>query len=179
MGQLLRRSATRSARVWKAQATGAAGEEELGAYLAKRCPGVIVLNDRRMPRSKANTNHLAIAPTGIFVIDAKRYKGKVEVRKPIFGDEKLVIARRNKAKLIEGLSKAKAVKSAIESIGDEVPVNACFASSIQAGRQAAVACPCYRDWNTKLEMDPAERATGAKGSYGPAPLSSFTHISRV
>ncbi len=80
---------------------GAAGEEALGAYLAKRCPGVIVLNDRRMPRSKANIDHLAIAPTGILVIDAKRYKGKIEVRKPIFGDEKLLNGGRNKANLLK------------------------------------------------------------------------------
>ncbi len=116
--------APESERAW---ATGAAGEEELGAYFAKRCPGVIVLNDRRMPRSKANIDHLAIVPTGIFVIDAKRYRGKIEVRKPIFGDEKLLIAGRNKAKLVDGLRRqAKAVQSAIESIGHEVPVNACF-----------------------------------------------------
>ena len=66
--------------------TGAGGEEALGAHLAKRCPDVIVLHDRRIPRSRANIDHLAVAPSGVYVIDAKRYKGKIEVRKPFFGE---------------------------------------------------------------------------------------------
>jgi Nuclease-related domain len=76
--------------------TGAAGEEKLGAFLTHRCPTAEPLHDRRMPGSRANIDHLAIAPSGVYVIDAKRYKGKIEVRKPLFGKPKLMIAGRNK-----------------------------------------------------------------------------------
>jgi nuclease-like protein len=44
-------------------------------------------------------DHLAVGPSGVFVIDAKRYKGKIEVRNPFFGDPSLFIAGRNKTKL--------------------------------------------------------------------------------
>ncbi len=111
----------------KAWATGAAGEEALAAFLARRCPKAIVLNDRRMPGSRANIDHLAVAPSGVYVIDAKRYKGRIEVRKPWFGDAKLVIGGRDKTKLVDGLARqAEAVQTTIELIAPQVPLHACF-----------------------------------------------------
>lgn len=111
----------------QAWASGAAGEEELAASLARRCPEVIVLHDRRMRRSRANIDHLAIAPSGVYVIDAKRYKGKVEVRKPLFGEAKLVIGGRDKTKLVAGLERqAEAVRAALEANAPTVPVRPCL-----------------------------------------------------
>lgn len=111
----------------KAWGTGAAGEEELAAILARRCPNVIVLHDRRMPGSHANIDHLAIAPSGVYVIDAKRYKGKIEVRKPWFGDAKLVIGRRDQTKLLNGLGgQVEAVHGAMGTIAPAVPIQACL-----------------------------------------------------
>ena len=46
-----------------AWSTGAASEEALATHLAKRCPEVIVLHDRRIPHSRANLDHLAITPS--------------------------------------------------------------------------------------------------------------------
>jgi len=64
---------------------------------------------------------------GVFVIDAKRYKGKIEVRKPFLGDAKLVIGGRDKSELVDGLARqAKAVQSTIDSVAPGVPVHACF-----------------------------------------------------
>ena len=64
-----------------------------------------------MPGSRANIDHLAVAPSGVHVIDAKRYKGKIEVRKPFFGDAKLFIGGRDKTKLVDGLERqAEAVR---------------------------------------------------------------------
>jgi hypothetical protein len=51
--------------------------------------------DRRIRRSRANIDHIAVASSGIWVIDAKRYNGKVEVRKPLLGTPKLIIAGRD------------------------------------------------------------------------------------
>ncbi|MGN6302380.1 MAG: nuclease-related domain-containing protein, partial [Angustibacter sp.] len=63
-----------STRAW---AVGARGEEQLGQALnglADR--GVLVLHDRRIPRTTANIDHIAVSPTGVYVIDAKRYKNQ-------------------------------------------------------------------------------------------------------
>jgi hypothetical protein len=129
----------------KAWATGAAGEEELAACLARRCPEVIVLHDRRMPGSRANIDHLAIAPSGVHVIDAKRYKGKIEVRKPFFGDAKLVIGGRDKTKLVDGLERqAAAIRSLIDVIAPDVPVSACFCFINPAGQAGGSGIPLLR-----------------------------------
>lgn len=57
---------------------GARGEAALGTALGS-LPGVQVLHDRLRPRSgRANIDHIVVAPTGVWVIDAKHYSGKVE-----------------------------------------------------------------------------------------------------
>jgi hypothetical protein len=144
LGNLLLRvqSAPASESAWD---TGAAGEEVLAGHLAKTCPEVIVLHDRRMPRSRANIDHLAIAPSGVFVIDAKRYKGKIEIRKPFFGTPSLFIAGRNKTKLVEGLARQQlAVRSALEQSILEMPVHACFCFLNPAGQPAGSGLPLFR-----------------------------------
>ena len=129
----------------KAWATGAAGEEELGAFLVRRCPKAIVLHDRRMPRSRANIDHLAVTPSGVWVIDAKRYKGRIEVRKPWFRDAKLVIGGRDKSKLVDGLTRqAKAVQSALDSVAPGVPVHACFCFVNPEGQSSGTKLPLLR-----------------------------------
>lgn len=145
-GLLLRaRSAPVSERAWD---TGAAGEEALGAHLAKTCPGVIVLHDRRMPGSRANIDHLAVAPSGVFVIDAKRYKGKIEVRQPFFGDPRLVISGRDKTKLVEGLVRQReAARSSLAESIPEMPVHACFCFLNPAGQAGGSSLPLLRTLN--------------------------------
>lgn len=64
-----------------AWATGAAGEERLGARLdSLASESIAVLHDRRIPGTKANIDHIAITAAGIWVIDAKRYKGRPELK---------------------------------------------------------------------------------------------------
>lgn len=58
-----------------AWAVGAQGE----GLLAKRLDGladqgVLTLHDPRIPGTRANIDHIAIAAPGVYVIDAKRYK---------------------------------------------------------------------------------------------------------
>lgn len=111
-------------RAWR---DGALGEEAVASHLAKTCPGVVVLHDRRLPKSRANIDHIAIAPSGVFVIDAKRYKGKIEIRKPFFGDAKLFIRGRDKTKLVEGLKRqVDAVSAGLAIVEQNVPVGGCF-----------------------------------------------------
>lgn len=92
----------------KAWDRGAVGEERLGAGLnAVAGAGLAVLHDRRIPGSKANIDHIAITPGGIWVIDAKRYKGRPELK--IEGGivrprvEKLLVGRRDCTTLADGV----------------------------------------------------------------------------
>jgi len=57
--------------------TGARGEERLGQRLNELASETVrVLHDRRIPGTRANIDHLAVTPTGVYVIDAKRYLNK-------------------------------------------------------------------------------------------------------
>lgn len=94
----------------KAWAIGAVGEERLGAGLNKLASdSVAMLHDRRIPGSKANIDHLAITSGGIWVIDAKRYKGRPALK--IEGGivrprtEKLTVGGRDCTKLVDGVLK--------------------------------------------------------------------------
>ena len=89
---------------------GAVGEERLGARLdALVSQDIAVLHDRRIPKSKANIDHIVITRAGIWVIDAKRYKGKPELR--VEGGilrprvEKLFVGRRDCTELVDGVLK--------------------------------------------------------------------------
>ena len=62
--------------VWR---TGAIGEETVGLVLAD-VPDVRVLHDRAIPGTRANIDHIVVGPAGVFVVDAKRYRGRIEVR---------------------------------------------------------------------------------------------------
>ena len=125
--------------------TGAEGEEALATHLAKTCPGVLVLHDRRIPGRRTNIDHLAVAPSGVFVIDAKRYTGKIEVRKPFFGDPGLFIKGRNRTKLVEGLARQQeAVRAALAAAIPEMPVHACFCFLNPAGQAGGSGLPLIR-----------------------------------
>ena len=60
---------------------GAAGERRLGDLLDRLAAGgrISVLHDRGLPGSSANIDHLVVAASGVWVIDAKNYTGRVEV----------------------------------------------------------------------------------------------------
>jgi nuclease-like protein len=129
----------------KAWATGAGGEAALAASLAHRCPEAIVLHDRRLPGTRANIDHLAIGPSGVYVIDAKRYKGKIEVRKPFFGEAKLFIRGRDKTKLVEGLERqVEAVRLMLNSSELQVPVYGCFCFVNPEGQSGGTKLPLLR-----------------------------------
>lgn len=93
---------------------------------------MVLLHDRGVLGSRANIDHIAIAPTGVWVIDSKRYQGKVAVSNPLFGQAMLTINGRDKSKLIDGLGKQVAlVKAVIAERAPDVPVHGalCFVDS--------------------------------------------------
>lgn len=114
-----------------AWAQGAAGEERVGQVLdrlARR--GLRVLHDRRVPGSRANIDHLVVTPSAVWVVDAKRYKGRPRRVTP--GGrlrprvERLEVGRRDRTRLVEGVLAQAALVSDV--VGDDVPVRAalCF-----------------------------------------------------
>ncbi|GAA1098250.1 hypothetical protein GCM10009668_14590 [Nocardioides dubius] len=116
----------------KAWNTGAIGEEQLGRRLDELASdSVRVLHDRRIPGTRANIDHIAITPTGIYVIDAKRYVNqrpalRIEggILRPRVAT--LMVGGRDRTKLVDGvLSQVEIVR---DIVGDAVPVTGvlCF-----------------------------------------------------
>jgi Nuclease-related domain len=107
---------------------GAEGEEEIARRLAKHIrDAAILLHDRRMPHSRANIDHIAVAASGVWVIDAKRNAGKAAVSKPLFGAATLTIAGRNKSKLADGLARqVDAVAGVMSELGTGLSVQGAF-----------------------------------------------------
>jgi hypothetical protein len=71
----LRFRASQPTRAWR---DGARGERATARRLHRleRC-GYVVLHDLEVPGSHANLDHVAIGPAGVFVIDSKRYRGRL------------------------------------------------------------------------------------------------------
>lgn len=96
----------------------------------------IVLHDRKVPKTRGNIDHLVVASSGVWIIEAKNYTGKVEER-DIGGwlstNIQLFVDGRNQTKLVTGLDwQIAAVRAALEPIGfAEVPVHPvlCFTNS--------------------------------------------------
>lgn len=121
-----------STKVW---AQGAAGERAVAERL-DAVENTLPLHDRRLRRpdgrlSQANIDHLVVAPTGIWVIDAKTHKGRLEVRRTggLFSPRvaQLRINGRDQTKLVEGVHKQLAAVRAALGVRD-VPVHGamCF-----------------------------------------------------
>jgi hypothetical protein len=120
-----------STRAWS---VGAEGERMLSEMLASMAGDSLrVLNDRRIPRTKANIDHLVVCPTGVFVVDAKRYrKSRPELR--VEGGlirprvELLFVGGRDRTALVAGMHKQ--VTLVRDALADrpEVPVRGvlCF-----------------------------------------------------
>ncbi|NKY41024.1 NERD domain-containing protein [Cellulomonas septica] len=120
-----------STRAWS---SGAVGERvvanSLDAWANER---VRVLHDRRIPRTRANIDHIAVAPTGVYVIDAKRYKGRPDLRvqggilRPRTAT--LTVGGRDCTKLLTGVQKqVELVRGALEAVRPDVRVRGqlCF-----------------------------------------------------
>lgn len=122
-----------STRAWQ---RGAIGEERVGAVLEEaHSRGVLALHDRRIPRSRANIDHVAIGPAGVYVIDAKRYENaEIRVRRigGLFSPrrDELLVRGRVKNNLVEGVRRqVDVVETVLDEAGvDDVPVRGvlCF-----------------------------------------------------
>ena len=102
---------------------GAAGEQLTADAISKHCPLAVALHDRRMPDSKANIDHLVVVPSGVWVIDSKRMKGRIRVEEGRNGSRKLVVNGEDRTSLVHKLTaQVTAVKTVLAGIDDRVPV---------------------------------------------------------
>ena len=117
-----------STRAWD---IGATGEERLGARLNELATDVLrPLHDRRVPGTRANIDHLVVTPTGIYVIDAKKYRGRPQLQ--VSGGilrprvEKVLVGSRDCTKLIDAMQRQLEVVRGV--VGREVPLHGvlCF-----------------------------------------------------
>ncbi len=88
-------------------AKGAEGERRAADFL-EHIVGArgVVLHDRKVPGTQGNIDHLAIVPSGVWIVDAKKYKGKVEQRDAgglLKKDLRLYVGGRDRTKIAEGL----------------------------------------------------------------------------
>jgi hypothetical protein len=113
---------------WK---VGSVGERQLAASLEEALGArAVLLHDRKVPRTSGNIDHLVVAPSGVWVVDAKNYSGLVQQR-DVGGffkvDMRLYVGGRDRSKKLDGLGwQVKAVLNALD--GESVPVSSaiCF-----------------------------------------------------
>jgi hypothetical protein len=111
---------------------GAVGEELMARHLDELPDSFRVLHDRRIPGSRANIDHIVIGRSGVWVIDAKRYKGKrpeLRVDGGIFRPrvESLRIGGRDGSTLVGGVnSQVMRVSAALHSATIPVTGVLCF-----------------------------------------------------
>lgn len=95
--------------------TGAEGERLTARYLGElETEGFVVLHDRHIPGTRsANIDHIVIGPPGLFVVETKNFRGRLEIRR----GEVHVAGRRRTQILEEARQEALAVQVAL---GDEL-----------------------------------------------------------
>lgn len=110
------------------------GARRLGASLERRAgPDVVLLHDREVVRTGAKVDHVVVAPSGIYVIVARRYRGTVsrcDVGKAR-PDERLFVGWHDCTPLVEEVAEACA------ALADQLPTHVPL---------RAIACFVDADW---------------------------------
>ncbi len=104
------------------RADRAAGERRLARRLDMEVPeDAAVLHDRQVPGARGKAHHIVIAPTGIWLIDAKHFTGRVRRRNVggwISSGERLFVGNHNRTKLIDAMSwQVVAVRAQLDPVG--------------------------------------------------------------
>jgi hypothetical protein len=96
----------------------------------------VVLDDRRVPRTKSSIDHVVIAASGVWIVDTMSYTGKVvhrDIGSFLRTETRLFVDGRDRTALVAGLDgQALAVRHALTEAGmGAVPVRAvlCFINS--------------------------------------------------
>ena len=120
-GLLLRLNGERNeTRAWS---TGGLGEEIVGRRLnALSDRGVIAIHDRRVPRGRANIDHIAIGPSGVYVIDTKLHRDQrihLVGMSPVAQGPKLFVGRWNRTEYLTKVhGQVDVLRTAVGDLGD-------------------------------------------------------------
>jgi hypothetical protein len=155
-----------STRAW---AAGAQGEEWVGGNLERLLSNkALLLHDRRVPRTRGNIDHIAIAASGVWVVDAKNYSGRVELRDAggwFRIDKRLYIGGWDRTNLIDGLD------------WQATAVERCVADLVVPVRPILCLVKGWSRWQKPFEID-GTRVTWstqlAEWIAEPGPLNSAT-----
>lgn len=113
-------------RVWE---RGASGERIVGARL-DRIAGIEVLHDRQIPGARANIDHVAIGPGGVYVVAAKLARGIVKHRPPGgLGrrDRRVFVGDKDQTKLVAKMAiQVDAISRALRETPIPVTAAVCF-----------------------------------------------------
>jgi hypothetical protein len=104
------------------------GDRSVAQTLAERCENVTLLPDRALGRGLPAAD-IAVAPSGVFVIDSRSADGPVRVSRPPFGPAKLRVGGLDRTSLVEGLdAQVAAVARALAPIDPRTTVSGvvCF-----------------------------------------------------
>ncbi|WP_344066924.1 nuclease-related domain-containing protein [Terrabacter lapilli] len=150
----------------RAFATGAEGERRIADRLEKDCgTDVLFLHNRRLGhgRRDGDVDHIAIAPSGIYIIDAKRYRNAaVRVRRTggLFSParEQLMVGGRDRSKLIDG--SLKQLAAVLTALGDDSEANAVPVTAVL----------CFIDADLPLWGDQEMRGVRLLGPRGTSKL---------
>jgi hypothetical protein len=120
----------RSITVW---AQGSKGERILAEHMSRALGDrAVLLHDRKVPGDRRNIDHLAVAASGVWVIDTKRWSGLVELR-DVGGwfrvDRRLYVKGRDRTEAVDGMAwQVEAVREALVGVTLDVPLHAaaCF-----------------------------------------------------
>jgi hypothetical protein len=125
---------------------GAVGEESTADAITKRCPNAVALHDRRMPDSRANIDHIVLVPSGVWVIDSKRVKGRIKVEDAKDGTQKLIVNGNNKTALVHKLTgQVNAVKAALAELDPQIQVYGAFCFHLQIDSKRELLNPFVED----------------------------------
>ena len=119
------RAESQSTRSWK---IGSVGEEQVAESLCA-VPGIHIIHDRQVPGPRANIDHIVIAPSGVYVIDAKKYTGRIEFRGLLRNERRLYVGGRNRTELADRVQdQVNIVRLALGPDHADVPVHGvlCF-----------------------------------------------------
>ncbi len=114
-----------------AWAKGSDGERRLAAHLQGALgERAVLLHDRKVPGTCGNIDHLAIASSGVWVIDAKNYTGVVEHRDVggwLRSDLRIYVGGRDRTKIAGGMGwQLDAVRAALDGVPVPVHAAVCF-----------------------------------------------------
>lgn len=142
----------------KAWEKGAAGEERVAQILTKQLGDrAVLLHDRSVPKTRGNIDHIVIASSGVWIVDAKKYTGKVERRDKgsmFKSDYRLYVNGRDRSKQVESMGwQHNAVSAALVDTVD-VPIH-CALTFVNAEwpilfRKPLLFGDVHVSWPTKL-----------------------------